>query len=345
MPAVTNIKYAALDTFARYVKTEIGLESKVFFSEEAEVKYPSLAVVSRAFTFMPWQAVERNLPYTDPDYSATDSLYEVGGFEGELELRLYARSAPEREDWTQRLVNLFMKDEGRPGIVILFTPDVVIEDRNTLFAAPCSFILEDEEWRDEAVFTDKRYTYATIQAAFPALISKPAANIETLYLAWSDNLAATVGDVEYLIDPVTGLVPNPPPPYTGPPLPELPAGQAWQWRYYEQGDYHYIANIGAGAVPIYQWDGSTWSLTGPLTGVGNSMGSTTENTYYGRMVDFSPDGVASFGDYLYTSVIRDASNAAWSGGLLPASQYAFDNHGNPGDPTFGTSLKYPNVYV
>jgi hypothetical protein len=159
-----------------------------------DMEYPSIAIVPMAFTFAePLQEdeVEDVQPYT--------LLVNVGDFEGSVEVRVAANSAFEREEIEQRILELMLSTEFAPGYLGIETDPVRLGGVQYLHRALASFELAREQWREEMVFSNERYSYLTLDTTFPALVSRgsaqqPIYTIETLVLAINHDLASDVPD-------------------------------------------------------------------------------------------------------------------------------------------------------
>lgn len=145
---------------------------------EEQARFPSVRVLPQKFSFMPWQ--ERELVDTFPD----DLVYQVGTFEGTVELRASGRSPEERELVQDAVTDAFFQRPGAPGVVIAYLPPLPVSRQAVMYSAPVAFELSDEDWREELVFAKRRYAFLTLDAQYPALVDRKVPTIKELVLAW-----------------------------------------------------------------------------------------------------------------------------------------------------------------
>lgn len=144
---------------------------------EEPTKFPAVRVLPGKFTFDPWQEQEVD------DTQATNLFLEVGEFEGNVEIRVSATSKIQRETIEDAITNFFLSREYSPGVQVVTLPAVPVGGIATTYQANCAFALEDEEWREEMVFADKRFTFLDVEAWFPALVVRTGvATIQSLRL-------------------------------------------------------------------------------------------------------------------------------------------------------------------
>lgn len=155
---------------------------------EEPTKFPAVRVLPGKFTFDPWQEQEVD------DSQATNLFLEVGEFEGNIEIRVSARSKKERETIEDAILNWFLSREYTPGVQVTTLPSgQVVGGIATTYQANCAFSLEDEEWREEMVFSDKRFTFLDVEAWFPALVVRTGvATIQSLRLVMEADVSADV---------------------------------------------------------------------------------------------------------------------------------------------------------
>jgi hypothetical protein len=123
------------------------------------------------------------------------ALADIGCFEGTVELSVSSKFAAQREEMEQRLINLFMR-RNRRGVLVVQTPQLLVNDRLTLYRAPVAFSLLSSGWDDEMVWDKKRYTFVTLEVAFPCLVGEDAYTIEEYHAALSEDLTSLVPEYE-----------------------------------------------------------------------------------------------------------------------------------------------------
>lgn len=156
--------------------------------------FPSLAIVPIRFSFYPDQADEHDYISGANAVEANGLTYfNVGRWEGTLELRLGEKTPFKRYEFEHRIEQIFLGnvtgtgpdyvDQGRdmrPGILLVDVPEC---------KARCAFELEDDAWENEKVFSNKWYSVLRINAVLPALVeAKSPPLIENLYLSLTHDL-------------------------------------------------------------------------------------------------------------------------------------------------------------
>lgn len=157
---------------------------------EEPTKFPAVRVLPGKFTFEPWQ--EREV-----DDSQADKLFlEVGEFEGDVEIRISARSRREREVVEDLVMNYFLSREFSPGVQTTTLPSgMTVGGFATTYQATCAFAVEDGEWREEMAFADKKFSFLDVEAWFPALVVRSNVyTIDQLVLALDTDAQADVDD-------------------------------------------------------------------------------------------------------------------------------------------------------
>lgn len=183
----TNIKRLILDALAAQLATVDGLAGRVSplqAGPEQQAQYPSLMLVPSTFALETWSATE---VFHNEDTDDGLVLMDVGEFTGQVEMRLYARNVPEREDYEQRVLNMFLADPDAPGSIRVTTPPLQLGDYVTLYEAAIVVRLMNELWREEFAFESRRYTFMDLEFAYPALIAVEAHTIERLELHFEIN--------------------------------------------------------------------------------------------------------------------------------------------------------------
>lgn len=218
--ATSNLKRIAAETLGTWLATEVpALAGKIHtVSPEPTERgaFPCVVILARTMRYQPMQADEvwwstdvvpdpnddeDDDPETDPpDIDDGKVVMNVGAFTGVFELRIYAKSVAERESLEDKVLHAFLKQELRPGIVSLTTPTLTINEYVTLYAAPVAFMLDEEEWREEFAFENRRFSFLDLDVEFPALAVRDAYRIEHLQTAINHDLDSDVPDEAVEID-------------------------------------------------------------------------------------------------------------------------------------------------
>lgn len=155
---------------------------------EEPTKYPAVRVLPGKFTFDPWQEQE-------VDDTQSDKLFlQVGEFEGSVEIRVCATSKIVRERLEDVVSNFFLSRPYTPGVQVTTLPSgMTVGGFATTYQANCAFSLDDEEWREEMAFTDKRFSFLGVDAWFPALVVRTGVHtIEQLVLVMEADVSTDV---------------------------------------------------------------------------------------------------------------------------------------------------------
>lgn len=161
------IKRACLEALASALRTALPPSvdvAAVAADYEEKTTFPSVRILPGRFTFDSSQEQE-------VDDAQADKLFvQVGEFVGNVEVRVCAKSRAQRENVEDVVLNWFLSPEWTPGTrTVLLPSGVLVGGWATTYQAPCTFELNEEEWREEAVFSDKRFSFVELDATFPAL--------------------------------------------------------------------------------------------------------------------------------------------------------------------------------
>jgi hypothetical protein len=152
---------------------------------DRKVEFPCLTLLPRSFTFDPFQEDEVSSPTSDK------ALVDVGVFKGRVEMRLMVRNEGEQEEYEDALIDLFLSQEGRPGVLVAQTEPLLLRGVPTLHEAPVAFVLSDAEWNEEMVFDKQRFTYLDLDVVYPALVLREERyDITSLRLAFTEDLTS-----------------------------------------------------------------------------------------------------------------------------------------------------------
>lgn len=183
-----NIKRQALETLKNYLAPRLaGVHVHAYSAgPEEPAQAPCLVIIGDRFVFQPFQADEVHDPGEGADYVILD----VGSFAGRVEMRLYAKSVPERERLEQAILDAFLETPGAPGVVKTNSPALTVGGQVTLYQAPIAYRLDEEEWREEFAFEGRRFSFLDIEVDFPALVKRAAYTLQDVYLAITEDLTS-----------------------------------------------------------------------------------------------------------------------------------------------------------
>lgn len=186
------IKRAACKVLKDYLATQPGLTTVPIHVQgedyEDDETQPSITIIPGRCEFTPWQDEEADITVDDK------ILCNVGDFEGSAEIRAVCNFPAQREVLEQCILDAFMSSEFSQGVITGQTPPLTVGGQAYLARAICTFVLKDEDWRDEMVFSSQRYSYLAMDMSFPAFASRTAYTIEQLILAIAFDLASNDPD-------------------------------------------------------------------------------------------------------------------------------------------------------
>lgn len=168
---------------------------------DRKLKFPSLALVPTRFSFEPQQADERDhVRGVDRSFGPRTAVFNVGTWEGTIELRLGTRTARERYELEFQLEQVFLGNadgtaadaQDRAGSLWM-RPGVLLVDIPEADNARVAFELEDDVWENEKVFANEWYSIMRIAALIPALVrAKSIPTIEELQLSLTHDLETVI---------------------------------------------------------------------------------------------------------------------------------------------------------
>jgi hypothetical protein len=107
-------------------------------------------------------------------------VFNVGAFEGPIQLRLTAATIRERSVLCEKIEQWMLSREGSPGIQVVQVIDV---DNPTTLSWVAAFEMDDEMWDDSGALMRTYESISTINVVLPALVTRsPVYTIETLIL-------------------------------------------------------------------------------------------------------------------------------------------------------------------
>jgi hypothetical protein len=200
----SNLKYEAAKALKAHIEAQIpSLVGKVY----AELQPPNQQAKRPTITIAPrraWTTIFRDPDEVfDPGVGQNYVVHDVGCYEGEFEVRLAEQHAPTREQLEQDLLDLWIKDVGRPGVLLLDLSSLTIQGQALAgYSARAPYVLDSEEWLDELIFSNERDALLTVDVRVPILVKETAYRMETLVLQLSHDV--TTEDINQV--PVFGQV-------------------------------------------------------------------------------------------------------------------------------------------
>lgn len=184
------IKRAACEALKTYLTAQSSLAGVTVTTPQRDYEdtqaYPSVSIVPRRF-----ELVERFQEHEADDSVTGKLLVNVGTLEGTVEVRVHTRTPYERETLEEAVLAAMFSTELAPGVVVCQLAAVTVGGQAYTHQPLTTFVLSDEEWREEAAFVDDRYTFLTLDASFPLLVSRDVPSIDQLILAFTSDLTST----------------------------------------------------------------------------------------------------------------------------------------------------------
>lgn len=144
--------------------------------------WPTLQIIPIRFRYYPQQEHEHK------GLSHSVAVFDVGRHQGTIQLRLGANTPAQRWDLEDKILNVFLSQEGRPGVLVTTIEEV--------HDAVVAWELEDDEWNNEKVFTKEFYSILTVRAQIPALITREGVyTIEAIRLSLTEDLSTEFTDL------------------------------------------------------------------------------------------------------------------------------------------------------
>ena len=179
------VKTQSLSGFAAALATAVpALAGKITIQQEVPATletYPNLAIILPSR--LPFEPLQQELV---ADLGGNVVLYNVGAFEGPLQLRLVATSRKERATLEDAIQNWMLSREGSPGVQVVRVIDV----DNPAMTWVAAFEMDDEMWDDSAAMTREYESIATLNVVLPALVTRsPVYDLNTLILGLTSDFS------------------------------------------------------------------------------------------------------------------------------------------------------------
>jgi len=210
------VKLKALERLAEVIAREVKeLKGRICAgpaTRDKKQNFPTLSLVPQRFKFLPHQADERDpVRDVDRDFGPRTAIFEVGTWQGVIDLRLGASVPRLRYELEHKVEQVFLGNADgtapdasdwagsqwmRPGIILIDVPEC---DN-----ARCAFEMDDDTWQNEKVFSNSWYSLMRLTANIPALVrAKNVPTIDTLRLSLTGDLEtvlSTPADADALSD-------------------------------------------------------------------------------------------------------------------------------------------------
>jgi len=202
------VKLRALELLGDLISNEItSLGGKVCAGAEprgTKLKFPSVALISKGFTFHPFEADSiDNVRNIERTFGPRTAVFEVGTWVGRVMISVGSKSALIRYQLEHEIEQIFLgnadltaadaqdiagKGYLRPGITLIDVPDC---DN-----ARCAFEMENGSWFNEKVFANEWYSHMFLTAHIPAMVrATNIPDLSTLELSLTEDLDTVVTSV------------------------------------------------------------------------------------------------------------------------------------------------------
>lgn len=145
-------------------------------------QWPHLNIWPIRFTYHPDQAAWHK------DLGPSRAVMNVGRHEGIVQLRLGANTHERRLDLEEKVLSVFLRTPGRPGVLVTPVPDC--------HDATVAWELDTDEWENELAFSKKWFSILAVLVQIPALVTRDGAySMEELRLTLTSDLTTPIDDV------------------------------------------------------------------------------------------------------------------------------------------------------
>lgn len=145
-------------------------------------QWPHLSITPIKFVYYPDQASEHK------ELGSTRVIMNVGRFEGTVQLRLGAATTDKRADLEEKVLSVFLRTPGHPGILFAEVPAV--------HDAIVAWELLDDAWQDEMAFEKKWFSILTVTMQLPALVTRDSVyTIDDLRTSLTEDLTTDAADL------------------------------------------------------------------------------------------------------------------------------------------------------
>ncbi|MCG8423694.1 MAG: hypothetical protein MJE77_37830 [Proteobacteria bacterium] len=194
---MSRIKYAAATAFAAFVETAApelaGNVTPIQAPPQTPATYPTAAVLPGRFT-VEWASSHNDVLDTNGE-AVTDgsgnALVNVGRLAGTLQLWIAAEYPTHREDIEGKLLAAFVGVEDVGAVTI--TVDSALYAPDTGRTSDATVYLNGEEWREEMVFSERRWAILDLDVEIP-LDKIQAPIVDTLELVVTEDLTDVSGE-------------------------------------------------------------------------------------------------------------------------------------------------------
>lgn len=155
---------------------EVQTFAEVQAPPSEDVIYPAIAILPEKFK-LTTQVAEQVL---NPDGTPTilggqRGIFECGALRGSVRIWAGARLPAQREQLEDKIRKAFFQDDLALGRLMVSLDDIEVDGERTGASWPVAYFLDDEEWHEEMVFSEKRWSFMHVLVDVPILIARDEA--------------------------------------------------------------------------------------------------------------------------------------------------------------------------
>jgi hypothetical protein len=196
---VSTVLEAACDLLGdalRAAVPELQTVQTVQAPPDGSAVYPAAAILPERFRLEAMGDEEVLDEDDDPIMmDGTTALMEVGSLQGTARLWLAARYPAQRALLEEKIRAAFFQDGLAPSRLLVELENVEVLGVATGATWPVAFLLDTSEWREELVFSERRWSFIQLRVDVPVLVPRRnAAIVTSLIVALTTDLNTTVDD-------------------------------------------------------------------------------------------------------------------------------------------------------
>lgn len=178
------IKLCALERLAAVIEREVpALRGRVCAgpADRAHLReFPHLVLIPETFRFESWDQYDETDPRSGLRREPTPNtvIQQVGEWVGIIRIELGATDSKTRALLEELVERAFLSGSGSDVSPLFPDPGsalragVILIDAEECYGARMAFLLEDDTWSQEAVFSDEWYSIMRVTAELPALVPR-----------------------------------------------------------------------------------------------------------------------------------------------------------------------------
>lgn len=156
--------------------------------------YPVVVLMPERFTFVGLPDDEARDVNGAPIMVDTErALMHVGELRGSIRIWLASRTPGQRESLEEAVLSAFYDDGLAPGRCLATISNLEIGGFATTYDTDVAFLLSSEDFREELVFSEKRWVFTQVDVDLPILaLRREAWVVNQMVIALTEDLKTTV---------------------------------------------------------------------------------------------------------------------------------------------------------